>query len=109
MSGASSVSRSILPRWERAIFSASASSLRDEYRSSFTRRFQRCGRASAFARPGSVPVRAGAMLAALPSDATIRFRPLRRRMVSGTRTVMLLTVVMPRSSQGGCHRGRARE
>ncbi len=55
--GASSVSRSIVPRYPRSIRSAAASSLTDAYRPSSSSRCHRNARASAFSSAGSARVR----------------------------------------------------
>jgi hypothetical protein len=100
MSGASSVRRSSVPRYPRSIFSAAAISLIDSYRPSSSSRWYRNARASAFASAGSARVATAGTRSC--TGVTTVFRPGRRRMVSGTRTVMLVAVLMPpRSARRG--------
>ena len=81
-SGASNVSRSILPRNPRSIFSAPASSLMDANRPSSSSFCHRNARASAFSKVGLARVRTTS--ATSPFGVTTVFRPGRLRIVSGT-------------------------
>jgi hypothetical protein len=72
-----------------------AISLMDAYRPSSSRRWYRNARASAFTNAGLARVQADAG-PATPPGVTIVFRPGRRRIASGTRTVMLVACVMRR-------------
>ena len=87
MLGASSVSRNILPRKPALDFSAAANSLIEAYRPSSSSFCHRCARASALSSVGSALVLTSA--GRTPSGVTTVFRHGRRRMVSGTRTVIL--------------------
>ena len=76
MSGASSVSRSVLARKERSIFSAAASSASKPWRPLPSSRSHRCARPKASTSAGFARVRVGVAPGAVaPSGVTASFRP----------------------------------
>ncbi len=97
-SGASSVSWRSLPRYPRSNLSAVAISLIDACRPSSSICWYRNARANAFTSAGSAHVvAAGAR--PVSCGVTIVVRPGRRRMVSGTRTLMVAIAVMPEAQR----------